>query len=83
MTELTTTDVAECLKDLERNLLLDAFSKQKPIEVFVKNWMGQGRLDSGVTVEEMMEAVSHMVGERLAPARNRPVPVVEYQAPVG
>lgn len=68
MNELTTTDVANCLRDFNKHLLEDAIIKQRPLESYVKAWMGVRKFDDECTREEFAEAVAWMAGE-FVPAR--------------
>lgn len=80
MITLTTTDVANCLRDFNKHLLEDAIIKQRPLESYVKAWMGTRKFDDDCTREEFAEAVAHMAGEyvparRVAPLTHPPVDV--------
>lgn len=79
---MTTDDVAACLSDFRDSLVADAIAKQRPVEQFVTDWMGPGT-DVDCSREEFVEALAHMVGERVAPRKIRTAPVVEFGAPVG
>lgn len=80
MPTLTTDDVARCLADFQKHLLDDAIIRQRPVESYVRAWMGGRKFDDDCTREEFAEAVAHMAGEfiparKVAPLEHPPVGV--------
>jgi hypothetical protein len=50
-------NIAGCLDDVQRRLMMDAVYTDEPVTSYVRDWMSQGHLDDGYTAEEMTEAI--------------------------
>jgi hypothetical protein len=75
---LTTADVAHCVEAYKEHLIADAVIKGRPVEGWVKGWLGQEDDRFGCTREEFTEAVAHMIKEKMYAGKNTAPAPVEY-----